>query len=1093
MLSAISNDQSKVLDYIKQELIGPKNGDKEQLSDINPVDMYLMGMIHPINDNENIPVDSDDQIEGFFQNKPPSFGLSFYLGGGGEFILNVSCAQYMERRVLSPEFLNKLKLKARELEPNKSSEVITELDDISNALSSNPDDQGDLIKAAKRINNNLGKGIREKVNLKAWTRSPNKYQGDVLRPSNNLLDLYLFDDKVRVNVIWRPFKRGFIITVTMINNIKKSSKYVEDQLFQSRIKIEKNNDKILPYPLESDMSYDGEEEELALMYRKYDTFAVGHSCAADWHVDNNNVVSLFSEFLPSCSVKPVTLSLESSGDEKVLNLQFLSNDSLSKDVLKKHLLLFSKNYKSWALKESKKDIGDCSSVARDRIIQRIDNSIKRINKGIDIVVSDDLIFDAFKMANLAMLMQMVHGSDFSKNIKNKDEVEFLAPDYASEKYSDFNWRPFQLAFFLLTIESLINKDSQDRNTVDLIWFPTGGGKTEAYLAVSAFELLYRRMILKESGAGTVVIKRYSLRLLTAQQFQRAAILICACEKLRRDNLSLLGEQAYSVGLWVGEASSPNDFTNNKGTGALQHYNNALEAHTPENKFQAQKCPWCGTRIIPTKQSSKEHYGIRATETSFSFYCPTTTCEFHNKLPMTVVDEDMYKNPPSFIIGTIDKFARMSWTEKPKAFFGIGHGYKPPSLIIQDELHLISGPLGTIAGIYEAAMDSIIYSIDGYYPKKIAATATIRRAEEQITRLYALKANIFPSSGVDAEDSYFARTDNNSPGRVYVGIMGQSSTQTTSIVDVASVLSQIPIDVELSKAAKDSYWTQVIYHNSKKELSKTITMASDDIPNRLKLLYKKKQRSIKNVEELSGNKQGDELTEILEKMDMTVHDKPSEVIDILPCTNMISVGVDVSRLGLIMMHGQPKTTSEYIQASSRVGRDKIPGIVVTVYPSANPRARSHYESFISYHKSLYKFVEPTSVTPYAEPARDRALHAALVILMRYVGGIGANEDACLFKSSSDSSQRLIKSLILRMQKSDNSEKDSIEEHVYSIVKKWDNLIKEYPGKLQYRNNSGRQFKSLLCDFDEKVKGSWPTLHSMRGVDAEIDIVVSGEEL
>ena len=271
------------------------------------------------------------------------------------------------------------------------------------------------------------------------------------------------------------------------------------------------------------------------------------------------------------------------------------------------------------------------------------------------------------------------------------------------------------------------------------------------------------------------------------------------------------------------------------------------------------------------------------------------------------------------------------------------------------------------------------------------------------------------------------------------------------------------------------------------------MASDDIPNRLKLLYKKKQRSIKNVEELSGNKQGDELTEILEKMDMTVHDKPSEVIDILPCTNMISVGVDVSRLGLIMMHGQPKTTSEYIQASSRVGRDKIPGIVVTVYPSANPRARSHYESFISYHKSLYKFVEPTSVTPYAEPARDRALHAALVILMRYVGGIGANEDACLFKSSSDSSQRLIKSLILRMQKSDNSEKDSIEEHVYSIVKKWDNLIKEYPGKLQYRNNSGRQFKSLLCDFDEKVKGSWPTLHSMRGVDAEIDIVVSGEEL
>jgi len=1093
MLNDISNDQSKVLDYIKQELIGPKNGDKEQLSDINPVDMYLMGMIHPINDDENIPVDSDDQIEGFFQNKPPSFGLSFYLGGEGGFTLNVSCAQYVGKKVLNPEFLNKLKLHAQRMEVNKSSEIIAELEDISNDLVSSPEDCGSLIEAARRINKKLDKSINEKISLKAWIRCPNNHYEDVLRPSNNSLDLYLFDEKVRVNMIWRPFKRGFIITVTMINNIKKSNKYVDNQLFQSRMKIDKNNDEILPYPLESDMSYDREEEELALMYRKHNTFAVGHSCAADWHVDNNSVTSLSSEFLPSCSVKPVTLSLESSGDERVLNLQFLSDDNLSKDILKKHLLSFSKDYKSWALKERKKDIGDYSIKAKDRIIQRINDSIKRINIGIDIVVSDDLIFDAFKMANLAMLMQMVHGSKFSKNIKNKDELEFIAPDYTSKKYSDFNWRPFQLAFFLLTIESLINKDSQDRNIVDLIWFPTGGGKTEAYLAVSAFELLYRRMYLKESGAGTVVIKRYPLRLLTAQQFQRAAILICACEKLRRDNQKLLGKRPYSIGLWVGQDSSPNDFTNSQGTGAFQYYSSALEAHIPENKFQVQKCPWCGTRIIPTKQNKKDHYGIRATEVSFSFYCPTTTCEFNNELPMTVVDEDMYKNPPSFIIGTVDKFARMAWTEKPKAFFGIGHGYEPPSLIIQDEMHLISGPLGTISGIYEAAIDSIIYSINGYYPKKIAATATIRRAEEQITRLYALKSNIFPSSGIDAEDSYFARTDNNKPGRMYIGIMGQSSTQTTSIVDVASMLSQIPIDVELSKDAKDSYWTQVVYHNSKKELSKTITMASDDIPNRLQLLYKNKQRSVRNVEELSGNKQGDELTEILEKMDMTVHSNPSEVIDILPCTNMISVGVDVSRLGLIMMHGQPKTTSEYIQASSRVGRDEVPGIVVTVHPSANPRARSHYESFMSYHKSLYKFVEPTSVTPYAEPARDRALHAALVILMRYVGGIGANEDACLFKSDSDSSQKLIKGLILRMQKSDNSEKDSIEKHIYSIVKKWDNLIKEYPGKLQYRNNSGRQFKSLLCDFDEKVNDSWPTLHSMRGVDAEIDIVVSGEEL
>jgi len=1093
MLDSINSDQSKILNYIEQELIGPKNGDTEQISGVNPVDLYLMGMIHPIDNIEDISVDSNEQIEGFFQNKPPSFGLSFYIDGKGSFSLDVLCAQYLEKKILNPEFLTQIRLGASKVSANKSSEIIFELDDIVTILAGNPDNQDDLIKRAKQLNNGLNKNIREKVSLKTWGRVPYKYHGNVERPDGDLLDSYLFNDKVRVNIIWRPFKKGFIITVTMINNIKKSNRYIEDQLFQSKIKVTKNVDKILPYPLESDMSYDEEEEELALMYRAHDTFAVGHSCAANWSVNNNSVVSLSSEFLPSFSVKPVTLSLENSQDEKVLNLQFLSDDNLSKDTLKGHLLSFSKGYKSWAIKESEKDIGKSSIEAKTRIIQRINNSVERINQGIDTILNDDLIFDVFKMTNLAMLMQMVHGSEFSCNVKNKDEFKFVVPDYKADVYSGYSWRPFQLAFFLLTIESLVNKDSPDRKIVDLIWFPTGGGKTEAYLAVSAFELLYRRMSLGIAGAGTVVIKRYPLRLLTAQQFQRAAILICACEKIRRSHQELLGKQPYSIGLWVGQDSSPNEFTNSKGTGAFQHYNNALEAHIPENKFQVQKCPWCGTRIIPTIQSPKNHYGIKSTETSFEFYCPTSTCEFHNKLPMTVVDEDMYQSPPSFIIGTVDKFARMAWTEKPKAFFGIGHGYAPPSLIIQDEMHLISGPLGTISGIYEAAIDSIIYSISGYYPKKIAATATIRRAEEQITRLYALKSNIFPSSGVDADDSYFARIDNNAPGRLYVGVMGQSSTQTTSIVNVASILSQAPVDVDLSKNAKDAYWTQVVYHNSKKELSKTITMASDDIPNRIKLLYKDKRRNVKNIEELSGNKQGDELTEILEKMDMTVHNNANEVIDILPCTNMISVGVDVSRLGLIMMHGQPKTTSEYIQASSRVGRDKVPGIVVTVHPSANPRARSHYESFVSYHQSLYRFVEPTSVTPYAEPARDRALHAALVILMRYVGGIGANQEACLFDSSSVTTKKLIKRLILRMQQSDNSEKDSIERHIYSIVKKWDKLVKEYPGKLNYSNSSGRQFKSLLCNFGEKIDGSWPTLHSMRGVDAEIDVVISGEEL
>jgi len=1090
------SDQQKALDFIGGQLIGPRDGEKEFLNSTNPSDLYLLGRIHPVEDNDDLLLDDNEKVEGYYQVKPPSFGLSFYLEGGTDFNISISFGTYPKVESIDEDVFKRLIFKAEDTE----SEFLDELNDIKNALSENKIGKTDknVVKKIKDIHKVIETVPGEKIVEKGWLRKPFEFNEEISKPvDENQKDIFLFDKIARVNIVWRKYKQGFIVTTSLINNRKKKpGKYVENQLYQSKIRINQNKAEILPYPVDTRLSYDEEEEELSLRYRKNKTYAIGHSCAASYKLKEGKIHELATEFLPSAIVKPVTLELKNKSKNPSLNLQYLCSNELSPEQLKKSLTDFVSDYEKWYKDQQNIDGLEYYSKARDRILDRIKKSISRMLLGIETIVNDEKVFEAFKLANLAMLMQMVHANDYSRGIKNKDEKPFKKPNYFSETYSTYNWRPFQLAFALLTIESLVNETSGNRDVVDLIWFPTGGGKTEAYLAISAFEMFYRRLKYGEKGAGTVVIKRYPLRLLSAQQFQRASILICSCELIRRKNQSL-GTTPFSIGLWVGEATSPNKFTNvERSNGAHELFKRTLDEEIPENRFVVQKCPWCGTRIIPNKFSENaDYYGVRSTTHSFSFFCPSNDCDFHDKLPLSVVDDDLYKNPPSFLIATVDKFARLAWTDSPKVFFGIGPNFRPPSIVIQDEMHLISGPIGTISGLYEAAIDQVIASTGGARPKIIAATATIRRADEQVQRLYASECNVFPSTGINEDDSYFARTDNDAEGRMYIGAMGQSDTQITSMVQVSSVLAQLPESVDLTPNSKDAYWTQIVYHNSMKELAKTINISNDDIPNRLEIIYPDIQkRQIKNISELSSNIKGGDLTLILERMNNKIDDDNNDTIDILASTNMISVGVDIPRVGLMLMNGQPKTTSEYIQASSRVGRGKVPGVVVTLYPAANARARSHYESFISYHESLYKFVEPTSVTPYAEQARDRALHAALVILMRYAGNIGKNDEARLFDYDNNSvMKKLTDSLIERMQKADPSEKENIFKQMHEKINEWQSLREKYPS-LRY-DGKGNQFKTLLVSYEEKNRPGnsekWPTLNCVRNVDVEIAIKVWGE--
>jgi hypothetical protein len=444
-----------------------------------------------------------------------------------------------------------------------------------------------------------------------------------------------------------------------------------------------------------------------------------------------------------------------------------------------------------------------------------------------------------------------------------------------------------------------------------------------------------------------------------------------------------------------------------------------------------------------------------------------------------------------LIATVDKFARLAWLERAGVFFGRGR-YRPPSLIIQDELHLLSGPLGTTVGLYEAAVEALI-DVHGVQPKVIASTATIRRADEQAVALFGRRVRLFPPSGLEAGDSYFARVDESRPGRLYVGVMAPGHTISTAIIHSAATLLQAPLELPLGSEESDAYSTLVVYHNSLRELGRTVTLARDDIPARVKFLAADEANTRKladeDVVELTGNVSGKELPGLLSRMEIPAF--APNGIALLATTNMLSVGVDIRRLGAMLVNGQPKTTSEYIQATSRVGRGEVPGLVVTLFTSTKPRDRSHYESFLPYHAALYRYVEPTSVTPFSPPARTRALHAALVVLIRHGAGLAADDDAGRIDRTDPAVRNAVERLCARVAIVDPEEAQPTARQLERLLDEWEELAEEARsrGQALYYKPHGKQHLSLLKDFEARGAG-WETLHSMRSVDRQCDIEVLG---
>lgn len=936
----------------------------------------------------------------------------------------------------------------------------------------------------------------------------------------------VLENHATLEVLSRTLANGEILLTVSLANIReaKNARSSEDTLYQVSICAEPVEGQILKYPAARYVPPSEEERELRVIYGEQRPYAVGHGVATDWKLEKGRCGWVRTEALPTAHVwRPVfdNLSIARDGEEipfadnELFKIAPLASGDLKGPELIARLTGLVEFYEGWIASQSTLPVdGDLKDDAL-RMIARCERSAARMKQGLGILESDADIARCFMLANRAMLMSMSHaarasGRGRADGLQGPFELGRAETGPIDYFANPAKWRPFQLAFFLLVLPSLAGKELTDRELVDVIWFATGGGKTEAYLFVSAFELFRRRIVDGKSGLGTGVINRYTYRFLTADQFQRTAGVICAMEMIRRELAKAgdpsVGDEEFSIGLFVGGEVSPNSFAGDK-DGALTQTQELFDSSQPRdaNPFPIESCPSCGTLLVPEEKKAKPDgspdeafYGFLATANSFTTRCPEEDCAFHERLPVYFIDEQLYRAPPSFLLGTIDKFAMIPWKENGGALLGLGTGWLSPSLVIQDELHLISGPLGTLAGIYEAAFETLM-AAGGTPPKVIASTATIRNASVQCRRIYGRPSTVFPSPGLRAEDSFFSKLDtgNKDRSRLYAGVMAQGLRSTVAASWTMATLLQSSFELvdegQLTPDETDAYWTLVAYHNSKRELGRIVNATRDEIPTRMKVYASDETvERPSNFQILELKAHAETPVPRARQLLARRHRPDQPAIDVVPCTNIISVGVDIDRLGMMMVNGQPKLSAEYIQATSRVGRGTVPGLVVAAYSPSKPRDRSHYESFRDYHERFYSFVEPTSVTPGALPAIERGLHAALVTVVRHGTRLRRNSAAKQFDPAEPLVALAMDRLEQRLLKAydgpnEAEERKRISAKLAEKVSEWAGWARSIEG-LQYTFARGQQRPHLLVPYgNKKVDGAgWHTLQSMRHVDKEITL-------
>lgn len=1069
-----------------------------------------------------------------------------------------------------------------------------------------------------------------------WRRQPDAIVTELLDAS--IIQRIFERDEVELRIETSALRSGGRRVSIWLLNVRHESERGRqgptEHVFQPQIRVHLGDGSDLLSMRSAASRAIREERDLDLLYGGREAFARGHMCGATWRaVDPERNAGIFenqrpasapfvftdahllspedvcafspadirTEYLPLHAVQAPETAWVGQGTPPVLDADALAF-AWSPAEMEAAISPLAAGYRSWVeeledgldqLPEHLREAGRANARLCAGLADRLDDAAA-------LLTADDDVRLAFCFANRAMAMQ-------GRWTRSQPLV----------------WRPFQLAFLLIALRSSADPADPGRDLCDLLFFPTGGGKTEAYLALAAFTLAHRRL-RSPAGGGTGVISRYTLRLLTIQQFRRALATLTACELLRVDGLDradgtvgwrppgcpreesfLWGGTRFSAGLWVGGNVTPNrmDTIAARIDNRLQIYLGALDilrgarsgyqgpdrnmvrlvqsgrVHLSGEPAQVVNCPCCqahlavpqatgaggglgqgehrlhvphalagrpvqpihlgligqgvdlvsvGTaalgdafattltiRVSEGAALTAERFdewweatlspalqpgdllcarparpgyalvrrdGISSAVTGFEVLCPDPACELNRRawaenvpvlrsatravaapdrsflsaahaplptlsgwwqdpplpvgrlssrvfgrvpIPACTVDEQIYAQCPGLLVATADKFARLSFEPRAAGIFGNveryhaiegfyrrggwqpnqqqtfrpdppggpgGHAtlhvdvpaFDPPDLVIQDELHLIEGPLGSMVGLYETAVETLCSGPNGRRPKYVASTATVRQAGPQVRALFDREVAQFPPPGLSADDSFFARTSEPHPldearaGRLYVGLAAPGKGAQTPIVRIWSSLLQSAVTTRQAPAEEDPdrLWTLAGYFNAVRELAGAATLYRQDIPDRMRRRYGTVARSTEpnGYMELSSRVESVELPGMLDALGAPYG------VDVVCATSMFGTGVDIDRLGLMVVHGQPKTTSSYIQATGRVGR-RSGALVVTFMRASRPRDLDHYEFFCGYHRALYRHVEAITVSPFAPKARDRCLGPLSVALLR----------------------------------------------------------------------------------------------------------------
>ena len=1059
--------RQELLAELLKETVGPRWGEEEEL-DERPQSLYLTGMLYPQKyemdpdekESHESPEEESEKLKGNFTTRQSSIGITCVVSNQ---------KQSISAKIKYATYFTQGERKSQTYKRQKHEETI--LIDFS----------GD-----------------KKSNTESFTLKDTPW--------------LTVDVSYELETTGEIFLHVYLVNETITNKLS-----VKNIAFQASIELFSDEAIILNKKFQSNTN-DSNEELLDFLFSDMKNFGYGHGCAVTWNateVEGEKIDKISTTFVPIEPQNKIIPTITNDNLKNSLSMKELY--SVSDENFEKYKELLSpivNEYDSWIEENLEKNLERYDGKEYEILQQQIreaKEASSRIKNGINLVSTQKNVAKAFRFTNRVMALQQYRSEQIKKY--SAEGKEFSLPN--NEDDINSQWRLFQIAFILMNLESIVNPTIENRNVADLLWFPTGGGKTEAYLGIIAFTLAFKRLISRyDDGAispqayGVSVIMRYTLRLLTIQQFQRAAVLMCACEYERRHDIDTWGELQFNVGLWVGRKTTPNYLLKDSDPyGSAESTLNAWRRSTnpdyrpkEHNPVQLLSCPWCGSDL------GNRDYSVDVDAKYYlpkkcRVFCPNQHCFFHKShmkikqkdkettetcIPILVVDEDIYKWCPSLLISTIDKFAQISWRENIGSLFGKTDSYctkcgfynsittshpkhrdsewdsfefaeygvkmNTPELIVQDELHLISGPMGTLTALYETAINYFCKRSDGIYPKIISSTATTRAASEQIRSLFNNEqTRIFPPQGIQFGETFFSTIDKRAAGKIFVGLcptgrsnLGLQTRITAALLRTTRRLYEKsePNDKVLHSAI-DPYYTLVSYFNSMRELGGAGSSYKDTVPDLIQAYYdrvevkqeemtkaeaekskkkeesqeksetvstglaelldedeieqekeaenavktaqldKRKQKVWKNrnlnTEELTGRQDSGNIPKILQQVETKLGDS-DEPIDMLLSTNMLSVGVDIQRLGLMMINGQPKNHSEYIQAAGRIGR-RAPGLIITLYNPLKPRDLSHYENFKYYHSTFFKNVEPISLTPFAKRARDAGLFGVLVGLIR----------------------------------------------------------------------------------------------------------------